>query len=240
MVGNRAPRKTAGYGHVPGSVRHAVRRARGQLSVVAALALALGVCGATGRFTAPGASALASSAVPARASGGHTRLLAATAPADTSPSPCPPVSGQPAGGSPKVMVVGDSISQGSSGDYTWRYRLYKHLVSDGLSPQMAGPYNWLFNNVTSVQGDCSYADPVFENAHDAVWGQMLATAMTTIQNQVATYQPGYLLVLIGINDLAFGTSDVPGTEAHLKTFISNAQAANPNIKIGRASCRERV
>ena len=32
---------------------------------------------------------------------------------------------------PAIMVVGDSISQGSSGDYTWRYRLAKHLTANG-------------------------------------------------------------------------------------------------------------
>jgi hypothetical protein len=129
------------------------------------------------------------------------------------------------------MVVGDSISQGSSGDYTWRYRLYEHLVSDGLTPQMVGPSNWLFNNVTSVQGDCTYADPVFENAHDATWGRMLADEMTTIQGEVSQSQPDYLLVLLGINDLSFGRTDVAGTEANLRTFVANARAGNPKIKI---------
>jgi len=152
-------------------------------------------------------------------------------PVATPPAACPTVPGQPVGGSPKIMVVGDSISQGSSGDYTWRYRLYKHLVSDRLHPWMVGPYNWLANNVTGTQGDCSYADPVFENAHDAWWGRMLADEMMTIQGEVTQYQPDYLLVLLGINDLIFGRTDVAGTEANLKTFIANARAGNPNVKI---------
>jgi fibronectin type 3 domain-containing protein len=158
-------------------------------------------------------------------------LMPEPAAATGSPTPCAPVAGQPSGGSPRLMVVGDSISQGSSGDYTWRYRLYEHLVANGLTPQMVGPYNWLFNNVTSVQGDCTYADPVFETAHDAVWGRMLADEMATIQAEVGASQPDYLLVLIGINDLAFGRTDVPGTEANLKTFVANARAANPNLRI---------
>jgi fibronectin type 3 domain-containing protein len=158
-------------------------------------------------------------------------LLPEPAAATGSPTPCAPVAGQPSGGSPRLMVVGDSISQGSSGDFTWRYRLYEHLVADGLTPQMVGPYNWLFNNVTGVQGDCTYADPTFETAHDAVWGRMLADEMATIQAEVGASRPDYLLILIGINDLAFGRTDVPGTEANLKTFVSNARAANPNLRI---------
>jgi fibronectin type 3 domain-containing protein len=159
-------------------------------------------------------------------------LLPHTVPvAASSPSPCPQVPGQPTGGSPRLMVVGDSISQGSSGDYTWRYRLYKQLVADGVSPQMVGPSNWLINNVTGVQGDCAYADPAFENAHDAVWGRQLADEKDTIQAEVTGSQPDYLLVLIGINDLAFGVTDVPGAEANLKAFVANARAANPDIRI---------
>src|SRR5260221_13187745 len=93
---------------------------------------------------------------PAGAVGAATAGLRSAA---AQPAPCPPVSGQPSGGSVRIMIVGDSISEGSSGDYTWQYRLYEDLRADGVSPQMVGPYNWLFNNVTNVDGDCSYADP---------------------------------------------------------------------------------
>jgi hypothetical protein len=29
----------------------------------------------------------------------------------------------------RVLIVGDSITQGSAGDFTWRYRLWKHLAA---------------------------------------------------------------------------------------------------------------
>src|SRR5215469_9183992 len=100
------------------------------------------------------------------------------------PAPCPAVPGQPSGGSPRIMIVGDSITQGSSGDYTWQYRLYEHLRADGVSPRMVGPYSWLFNNVTNVQGDCSYADPKFERANDAMWGMTLFEERAAIRAKV--------------------------------------------------------
>ena len=37
------------------------------------------------------------------------------------------------------MIVGDSITQGSSGDYTWPYRLYEHLrdtTKEGNTPTL--------------------------------------------------------------------------------------------------------
>src|SRR5258708_7438297 len=86
------------------------------------------------------------------AAAGAATAGVSVASAAAQPAPCPPVPGQPSGGSPRIMIVGDSITQGSSGDYTWQYRLYEHLRADGVSPQMVGPDNWLFNNVTNAEG----------------------------------------------------------------------------------------
>lgn len=147
------------------------------------------------------------------------------------PAPCPSVPGQPSGGSPRIMIVGDSISQGSSGDYTWQYRLYEHLRADGVSPQMVGPNNWLYNNVTSVEGDCSYADPKFEDANDAVWGLTLFSQIDTIGATVTTYQPDYLLVLLGLDDIFWYGISQPDMAANLASFIAAARTARPNIRI---------
>jgi hypothetical protein len=147
------------------------------------------------------------------------------------PAPCPSVPGQPSGGSPRIMIVGDSISQGSSGDYTWQYRLYEHLRADGVSPQMVGPNNWLFNNVTNVEGDCSYADPKFEDANDAVWGLTLFSQIDTIGATVTTYQPDYLLVLLGLDDIYWYGISQPDMAANLASFIAAARTARPNIRI---------
>ena len=157
---------------------------------------------------------------------GHSAASAAAQPA-----PCPAVPGQPSGGSPRIMIVGDSISQGSSGDYTWQYRLYEHLRADGVSPQMVGPYNWLFNNVTNVEGDCSFADPKFEHANDAVWGMTLFSAKDAIGGTVATYRPDYLLVLLGLDDIFWFGISQSDMAANLQGFIAAARAARPGIRI---------
>jgi lysophospholipase L1-like esterase len=129
------------------------------------------------------------------------------------------------------MIVGDSITQGSSGDYTWQYWLYAHLKADGISPVMVGPDHWLHNNVTGGKDEVSYANPDFGHANDTVWGMTLASQKTAIGATVKTYRPDYLLVLLGLDDLFwFGTSQ-PTLAADLATFIASARSANPNIKI---------
>src|SRR6185369_8676253 len=52
-----------------------------------------------------------------------------------------PVPGGGGGGSGghAMMVVGDSITQGFEGDYTWRYRLASHLASTGGNTNFVGP-----------------------------------------------------------------------------------------------------
>ena len=93
------------------------QRGRRHAAALAAAAIAMATC----HVTAPAAGASAASAAAAQ------------------PGSCPVVAGQPSGGGPRIMIVGDSITKGSSGDYTWQYLLYKHLRADGVSPQMVGP-----------------------------------------------------------------------------------------------------
>ncbi|MGE5290802.1 MAG: GDSL-type esterase/lipase family protein [Micromonosporaceae bacterium] len=190
----------------------------------APLAVLLVVC----QVALAGLSAIRHGATDAAATTMPARLLALTA---AQPAPCPPMPGQPTGGSPRIMVVGDSITQGSSGDYTWQYRLYEHLRADGVHPHMVGPYNWLFNNVTNVEGDCSYADPLFENANDAMWGMTLFSEMNAIGGKVTTYRPNYLLVLLGVDDIFWYGISQSDMAANLATFIAAARAARPRIRI---------
>jgi hypothetical protein len=147
------------------------------------------------------------------------------------PRPAASVPGQPLGGRPRIMIVGDSVTEGSSGDYTWQYRLYEHLLADGISPHMVGPYGWLYNNVTHAKKDHSYANPNFEHANDASWGMALSREKNAIGRKVATYQPDYLLVLLGLNDLFWYGLSERAMADNLASFIAAARAARPQIRI---------
>ena len=136
-----------------------------------------------------------------------------------------------AGTSPRIMIVGDSITEGSAGDYTWQFRLYEHLRADGISPRMVGPYSSLYNNVTNAEGDQSYADPRFERANDARWGLTLFREKDAIGGNVATYRPDYLLVLLGLDDISWYGLSQPVMASNLAGFIAAARAARPGIRI---------
>jgi lysophospholipase L1-like esterase len=145
--------------------------------------------------------------------------------------PAAVVPGQSFGGRPRIMIVGDSVTEGSSGDFTWQYRLYEHLLTDGVRPHMVGPYHWLYNNVTHAKKAYSYANPDFERANDAQWGLALFREKTAIGRKVATYRPDYLLVLLGLNDLFWYGLSQPVMANNLASFIATARAARPRIRI---------
>ena len=58
----------------------------------------------------------------------RTLLVLALAMAGTALSARPHAA---AAAAPTLMIYGDSITQGASGDYTWRYQLWKNLTADG-------------------------------------------------------------------------------------------------------------
>ncbi len=180
------------------------------LAALPVLAIALAGCQAAASTAAAGHSAAATSHPPA--------------------TPQPQPSG-PSRGSPSIMIVGDSITQGSAGDYTWQFRLYEHLLADGYTPRMVGPYHSLYNNVTKTEGDLSYADPDFPHANDAYWGMTLLREKNAIGGIVATYRPDYLLVLLGLDDLFWYGVSQPEMRANLLSFIDAARAARPHLRI---------
>src|SRR5262252_2460998 len=190
------------------------------LAVVAVLAVAAAGCQATATATA---SRHAAASAPASASSPSS--------AAARPTPSASVSARRSRGSPRIMIVGDSITEGSAGDYTWQYWLYKHLQADGFSPRMVGPHHWLFNNVTGREGAHSYADPRFGHANDASWGLTLIGEKDVIGAKVARYRPGYLLVLLGVDDIAWQGISQPDMAANLASFIAAARAARPRIRI---------
>ena len=176
---------------------------------------------------ATGMAVIASVAILAAACGSDRPSPAAAPPRPA----CTPSFQPPPATGPRVMVVGDSISNGSSGDFTWRYRLYEHLREDKVAPEFVGPFNDLFDNVKG-RFDCdhSYAEPAFPQAHDATWGRKLAEEKTTIGGEVARYQPAYLLVLLGFNDLSAGAA-AARTQQDLTALIAAARAAEPGVRI---------
>lgn len=133
-------------------------------------------------------------------------------------------------GPTRIMLVGDSVTQGSAGDFTWRYRLWTQLRSEGLDVDFVGPRSDLFDNVTKKHGSDAYADPDFDRDHAARWGASIAVPDVDIGTLVATYEPDVVIEMLGVNDLTWGDRSPEDVVADVSQFVADARAVDPALE----------
>lgn len=98
-------------------------------------------------------------------------------------------SDEQAGGPLRIMLVGDSVTQGSAGDWTWRYRLAKHLQTVGVDADLVGTWDSLYDVVHGTWGSEGYLDPDFDRDHAVVWGGSYRDVGASIGDLVAETRP---------------------------------------------------
>lgn len=68
------------------------------------------------------------------------------------------------------MFVGDSMTIGSTGDFTWRYRMWQHLNAAYDGPyRIVGPRHTLHDPTAGTATSSAYADPGFPMGPAAIW-----------------------------------------------------------------------
>lgn len=160
----------------------------------------------------------------------------------------------------RIMLAGDSMTQGADGDRTWRYHLWHHLEPHVEGLDFVGPYTDLATpemilpvptseaedpvspeedpaeeldeapSSPDDSGDIEYHDPHFDQDHNALWGRTLSDAAATIQEDVRVHRPDVLCVMLGINDLLWPVS-MEEMEERLRGYVESARASNPDIRV---------
>lgn len=132
----------------------------------------------------------------------------------------------------RFMCVGDSMTIGRAGDFTWRYRLWQHLeaVPDGPHT-LVGPRTELYDAETGTASSSAYAAdfPPAARRHLAGWGEGWLHMAPVIAETVTAHRPDILLVSLGLIDLGFYTDSGQTTE-NVRTFLTAAREANPHIR----------
>lgn len=161
----------------------------------------------------------------------------------------------------KIMIAGDSITNASAGDYTWRYWLWRNLHGRGAAVDFVGRFKDTLVAETLVRGNRQYLDCSFDFDHEARPGLRLYHADSSkasytrpftssdpyqpsypgqtswIRGAVAKYKPAIVVAFAGVNDVAFpyaqGTNQQVANKAisFLKTFINQARLGNPGVDI---------
>ena len=127
------------------------------------------------------------------------------------------------------MPVGDSMTIGSTGEHTWRYRLWQHLCQCYGGPfTLVGPRETLYDQHAEAPTSYAYADPDFPRAHLAGWGEGWLHMAPLIGEAVRAGRADVLLVSLGLIDLGFYTN-AEQTAENVRSFVSEARAANRRL-----------
>ncbi|MGW0536012.1 GDSL-type esterase/lipase family protein [Streptomyces sp. NPDC003032] len=134
----------------------------------------------------------------------------------------------------RFMFVGDSMTIGSAGEHTWRYRMWRHL-RDSLGAggvAVVGPRTALYDKAAGEPLSHDYADapPDFPRHHLAGWGEGWLHMAPRITGALARDEADVLLISLGLIDLGFYTN-AEQTAANVRTFVAGARAANPRVRM---------
>jgi len=131
----------------------------------------------------------------------------------------------------RVLIMGDSMTHGSAGDWTWRYRLWQTFREQDVDVDFVGHRDDLFDNVTNQSGSQDYLDPEFDRDHAALWGASLGFPGASVTDLAERYRPDIIIVWLGLNDLTWG-GDTPTTvQGRLRHFVESARAVDPDIRV---------
>ncbi|MFF4118470.1 GDSL-type esterase/lipase family protein [Streptomyces sp. NPDC001714] len=129
----------------------------------------------------------------------------------------------------RFMPVGDSMTIGSTGEHTWRYRMWQHLCETYGGPfTLVGPRETLYDKQADAPTSYAYAEPGFPRGHLAGWGEGWLHMAPLIGEAVRSCRADVLLVSLGLIDLGFYTN-AEQTAANARTFVANARAADAGI-----------
>jgi hypothetical protein len=131
----------------------------------------------------------------------------------------------------RFMPVGDSMTIGSAGEHTWRYRMWQHLRDTYGRPfALVGPRETLHDKATDTPTSYEYADPDFPRAHLAGWGEGWLHMAPLIGEAVRSCRADVLLVSLGLIDLGFYTN-AEQTAENVRAFVAEARAVKPRVRM---------
>lgn len=132
----------------------------------------------------------------------------------------------------RIMVLGDSHSQGRRGDWTWRYRLWQHFKRTGTDVDFVGPRKGVFDPARQQGGSwpesMAYADPDFDSDHASRWGLSASWQESDPRDLVGEFHPDVVVVALGTNDLVY-TSDPEFVVSQLARLVTEYRAVDPDI-----------
>ena len=139
----------------------------------------------------------------------------------------------------RVLTIGDSITQGMVGDYSWRFRLQQSLAAvQSKSFDAAGrarAYDFVGNRTSTYDQRSKtevedYIDPRFDRDHAGIVGMRASAVRYDVAELVRATNPHVIVLSLGLNDLVQGSA--PATVVpHIERIINDARQAAPGVAI---------
>ena len=135
----------------------------------------------------------------------------------------------------RILILGDSATQGSSGDWTWRFWLWRALRRSGVAFDFVGPRDDLYDAVRHQQGSHDYATtidgkyPNFDRDHGARWGMALATPDQSMTSLMTAYHPDVVIEARGLVDVAWRGRSAAEVDELLADEVTEARVVDPGV-----------
>lgn len=131
----------------------------------------------------------------------------------------------------RIMLYGDSLTQGFTGDWTWRHRLWQDLTAAGETFDFVGPKNDVAKFTTLEQGSQDYRNANFDLDHSAVAGMTFTYSYAPLPELAAQYQADVVVAMIGVNDLLNKIATPAELIDRWRTQIARARELTPGISV---------
>ncbi|MDW7690676.1 fibronectin type III domain-containing protein [Flammeovirgaceae bacterium SG7u.111] len=123
-----------------------------------------------------------------------------------------------------IVTIGNSITQGASERYSYRYELWELLDSIGANVDFVG------SETSNNGGNTSYPNLNFDKDHEGHWGWRADEILANLPTWLNGYDADIALIHLGTNDILQG-QDVASTILELEQIIDVLRADNPNVVI---------
>jgi lysophospholipase L1-like esterase len=124
----------------------------------------------------------------------------------------------------RIMLAGDSITQGFDGDFTWRYRLDQEFGRQQVPVDFVGPRHYTYG------GSDAYLVTGWDSDHDATGGTTLNAQLGHITADMSAYRPDVVVALYGTNDLHNGATP-DELMSRWRAYVAEVRVVRPDVTL---------
>ncbi len=131
----------------------------------------------------------------------------------------------------RIMLVGDSITQGGQQHVSYRYTLWFDLQNAGFDVDFVGQRDFTNSGDQNLAWYPEYFT-TFDRDHEGYWGWRTDQIDGIITNATTSAQPDIVLIHLGTNDIGqMGATGVTNADSNLRSIIDQIRAVRPDATL---------